>query len=119
MCSRLVNFSKSLRSCDKFAVRFLASMSENDNRTVLGQNLQKIRKECSEKSSEKSSSRKIYTPLTKNEVKQKMNYSAVPESEKWRVPMLLELLDCRNEKVTIPNFSTVETEDILHFICTS
>ena len=80
ICSRLANFHNSLLTCDKFPVRFLARLKEKDQRTVFGQNLKKIGEECGK-------------PFrNKKEVKKLMTYFPLPDSEKWRIPMLKELL---------------------------
>ena len=107
ICSRLANFHNSLLTCDKFPIRFLARLKEKDQRTVFGQNLKKIGEECGK-------------PFpTKNEVKKLMVYFPLPDSEKWRIPILKELFGHKAEKLEIPNFSKSEVEDLLLFICTS
>ena len=109
MCSRLVTFQKSLLTFGKLPVQFLARLREKDQRTVFGQNLRKIEKEC-----EKSSP-------SKDEVKKLMTYSPVPATEKWRIPILKELLSFKADDLAleIPNFSKSEVEDLLQYLCTS
>ena len=46
LSSRLVTFHKSLVTCNKFPVRFLAKLNEKDFRTVLGRNLQGVLDNC-------------------------------------------------------------------------
>ena len=76
-------------------------------RSLFGQNLKKIGEECGK-------------PFpTENEVKKLMTYFPPPASEKWRIPILKELLGHIAEKLEIPNLSKLEVEDLLQFICTA
>ena len=107
MSSRLVSFHSSLISSNKFPVRFLARLKENDQRSVLGQNLAIIRKICGGK-----------IP-SKNLVKRTMKYFPIPEEQKWRVSIIRELLDCREGSRKVLNFTSTEIGDMLEFLCTS
>ena len=106
MSSRLVSFHSSLISSNKFPVRFLARLKENDQRSVLGQNLAIIRKICGGKI------------LSKNLVKKTMKYFPIPEEEKWRLSIIRELLDCKDGSKEMLNFTRTEIEDMLDHICT-
>ena len=107
MNSRLVSFHSSLISSNKFPVRFLARLTENDQRSVIGQNLAKIRKICREKSPSKYS------------VKKSMKYFPIPEDQKWRVSIIRELLDCKDGSKEVLNFTSTEIGDMLEYACTS
>ena len=107
MSSRFVSFHSSLISSDKFPVRFLARIKENDQRSVHAQNLAIIGKKCGEK----FPSKKL--------VKQKLKYFPIPEGQRWRVPIIRELLDCKNGAKELSDFSSTEIEDMLDFLCTS
>ena len=54
--------------------------------------------------------------LTSSIVKSKMKYYQVPEDQKWRVPILKELM---NDKLTIPGFTESELNTIKNHLCTS
>ena len=107
MCSRYSSFHKSLLTCEKFPVRFLARITENDQRTVFGKSLRRIGNECG----------KMFP--TKNEVKSKMKYFPVPNSEEWRLPLLKDLVGCKFDSLVIPRFSKLEVEELLKYICTT
>ena len=107
LCSRFTNFHSSLLTCEKFPVRFLARLSEKDQRTVFGQNLKKISNEC-----------KTVFP-TKNEVKKKMKYFEVPSSEKFRLGLIKDLIGCKFDRLTLLDSSKAEVEEMLEFICVS
>ena len=111
LCSRYVSFH-SLLTCDKFPVRFLAKLQQNDQRTVLGKTLLRIAKEC-------GSGPMLQPSLSKTFVKKNMKYAAVPDSEKWRPSILSELLDARSGRSSMPGFSSAEVEDMIKFVCTS
>ena len=72
LASRYVTFVKSLSSCNKFSVRYLCGLNKNDNRTVLGRTLGRIRLECDVDDS---------IELNAKNVKEKMRYYKVPVTE--------------------------------------
>ena len=108
MCSRYAGFHQSLLTCDKFAVRYLARLHQEDQRTVFGRTLRQIARECT-----------VDFPAKKNIVKKKMKYFAVPEEESWRPSLLSDLLKSRNNISTLPGFSLDEVDEMLKFVCSS
>ena len=46
MCSRYAGFHQTLLKCDKFSVRYLARLHDQDMRTVFGRTLRQIASEC-------------------------------------------------------------------------
>ena len=107
LCSRYSSFHNSLLRCDKFSVRFLARLAENDQRTVFGQTLGQIGNECKKNFPSKS------------EIKRKMKYFEVPNSEKYRLGLLRDLIGCKFGRLTLPDFSKNEVEEMLRFVCVS
>ena len=83
-----MKFVYSLLNCKKSAVRFLASLCFDDKRTLLGKTLSKISYETSV----------CADMLTPSIVKQTLRYSTVPEDQKWRIPLLLELLAVKENR---------------------
>ena len=57
--------------------------------------------------------------LTSSFVKENMKFKPLPEEEQWRVPLLLNLLDIRNDSLDLDNFGKEEIEDIIFDICTN
>ena len=110
LCSRYVSFHKSLLTCDKFPVRFLASLHQNDQRTVFGRTLRQIGNMCGLPPQHFPS--KIL-------VKRKMKYFGVPNSETWRPSLLRDLLGARQDRSALPGFSSAEIEEMIKFVCTS
>ena len=108
LCSRFAGFHQSLLKFDKFAVRYLASLCQKDERTVFCRTLRQIAEEC-----------EVNFPASKNIVKKMMKYFPVPEGESWRPPLLSELLNVRDGISTLPGFSLAEVDEILKFVCCS
>ena len=92
----------------KFCVRYLARLVERDMRTVMGRTLHHLMQQCTVNQLENLS------PVL---VKKSMKYSATPEAEDWRVP--LELMDIRDGKCTLSEFSNSEVEELLAYACIS
>ena len=109
LSSRYVKFAMSLTSCRKSSVRFLSSLCQEDNRTLLGRTLGKIATECGVEPS----------GLSPTTVKRSLGYFPVPDDQQWRVPLLLELLDVRSKKSTIENLTSDQILSIIDSICTS
>ena len=108
MCSRYAGFHQTLLKCDKFSVRYLARLHEQDMRTVFGRTLRQIASECGGD-----------FPVQKEDVKKKMKYFAVPDHEVWRCSLVKELLKVRDNTSTLSDFSRAEVDDMLKFVCTS
>ena len=106
LASRYIKFHEALKKSDKLGVRILATICENDQRTVLGKTLTKISDDC----------RCSREELTANLVKKTMKYFPVPADEQWRTSIAEEL---SNVDLTVPGFSEVELEQILTYICTT
>ena len=104
-----MKFVKSLTSSNKSAVRYLSALCHDDRRTLLGRTLYKIGSECGAD----------HADLTTTLVKNSLMYFPVPDDQQWRVPLLLELLDARSDKMTIENLTSNQISDIIDNICTS
>ena len=110
LCSRYVSFQKSLLTCSKFPVKFLASLCQLDQRTVFGRTLREIGNLC-------GSPPETFPCSTM--VKRKMMYARVPDAESWRPGLLKELMEVRSSKSALPGFSQEEVEEMIKFVCTS
>ena len=109
LSGRYVKFVKSLTTSNKCAVRYLSALCQDDRRTLLGRTLCKIGLDCGVAPSD----------LSANLVKSSLQYFPVPDDQQWRVPLLLELLDARSDKMTIENLTSNQISDIIDNICTS
>ena len=109
LSSRYVKFAKSLTSCRKSSVRYLSSLCQEDNRTLLGRTLGKIAAECGVN----------ILALTPTIVNRLLRYFPIPDDEQWRVPLLMELLDVRSNQCSIENLTSDQISLIIDNICTS
>ena len=57
--------------------------------------------------------------LSSKEVRNNVQYKLVPEEEKWRIPMLKELIEVKAGNWKIEGFSNEELTEIVEFICVS
>lgn len=112
LSSRYVTFYRSLVTCKKFCVRFLARIQERDNRTVLGRTLESLMTECDLPPSKLN---ELTAPL----VKKKCCYMSVPDAEVWRIPMLVELIKVRDSQLALVNLNSDEINDLIDHLCVS
>ena len=112
LASRYGTFYKSLVNCKKFPVRFLARITEGDKRTVLGKTLHSILEMC-------SLSWSRLEDLNARVVKLKCSYFEVPQNEKWRFPILSELLQVRNSNLILGKFENEEVDVMINHLCVS
>ena len=77
-------------------------------RTRYGQNLRNISDRC----------QTSLADLTVPEVKSKVRYRELPEEEEFRIPILREMLDARNNNTTVDGLSRKDMNDIIRYVCT-
>ena len=107
--SRFVKFTQSLVSCSKPSVQYLANISKDDNRTLMGRTLSRISREINIAKAELSSSC----------VNKSMSYFSVPDDNQWRINIIHGLLDTRSSSLSLPNFNPTEIKVMLDYLCTS
>ena len=106
LASRFVKFLRTLRTCDKFGIRLLASVCAMDQRTVFGRTISQISEKCN----------CTLKNLTTCGVKKVMRYYENTEEESWRTGIAREIID---DNLGVPGFTDKELEEILHYICVS
>ena len=111
LASKFVTFHESLMTSSKLPVRFLAHLVADDLRTVHGRNLYGIATLCGMR--QPIDFGQLRSRLVKNSVR----YRTIPDSEEWRVNMCKELLNVRENDVTVPGFSSDELEELLGYLC--
>ena len=110
LSSRYVTFFKTLVASSKLGVRLLARLCSTDRRTVMGRTLETLCLECDVSH---------ITKLSANLIKSKLKYHRVPEEEKWKINVAAELLQLRNQRLSIPGFTIDEIKDMLVYTCIS
>ena len=111
--SRYLTFYKSLMTCSKVSVRYLARIHSNDNNSTMGKTLMYIAESC-------SIDKKDLLSLSSNEVKRRIKYSCLPSQDKWKRDICRELMEKRKRginEVEMPGFSQKEINDMFENIC--
>ena len=108
LCSRLMKFHKTNIECNKPTIKMLACIFQDDQRTRYGQNLRKIANICGNK----------IENLTSMEVKNKVKYKTIPKEEEWRLPVLWEMMEARNNNLNIEGLSKEDINAMIHYVCT-
>ena len=109
LSARLVTFDRALTSCKKSSVRVLANLCRTVSSTVLGDNLLKIAKMCDISINE----------LSSLSVKANMKSFPCPKAEEWRIPLVQELLDVKNNELSIEMCDRLEIDEYIDFLCTT
>ena len=110
LCSRYSSFHEALLKSNKFPVKLLASLHQQDQRTVFGSTLRRI--------ADESGTARGQFP-SKAEVKKNVRYLSVPACEAWRPGLLKDLMEIRRDRAALPGFSAAEVDDMIQFVCTS
>ena len=105
LSSRYVKFEEMLSCSKKMMVNLLAKLAAEDNRTVMGKTMSKLRRELAGHE------------LTGKEIKTNMKYFPVPEHEEWRLDFLQELLEADIKHVLIENMNDVKS--MISILCTT
>jgi hypothetical protein len=110
LASRYVTFYKALTNSTKLIVRFLASLFETDQRTLMGRTLDILCRQLD-----------ISDPsqLSSCIVKRTLKYSEIPEEEKWRTSTVTELLKLRSQSLSLPGLTQDEIDAMLVYTCTT
>lgn len=108
LSGRYTKFVNSLCTSSKVEVALLANMAVQDNRTVMGKTVSKLKQELNSQ------------VLTPNMIKENLKYFPVPQDEKWRLPFLDELLSVEANASTIDEcFSPSDVKLMISSLCTS
>ena len=76
-------------------------------RTVLCRNLNNIAADCN----------LLVTELSKNIIISTLKFSVIPPNEEWRIPLLKELLEIRNDDYALIGFANDDISQIIEFLC--
>lgn len=106
---RFINFINSIRSSKKLALRNLFSSLKNDCQSVTGRNLRYLLCKYN----------KGRVDELNNTVVQNHAYCAISENERWRIPLMKEIIDTRNGQIQVIGMSKDDLNEILNFAATS
>ena len=107
LSSRYIKFRDSLISSNKMEVALLANLAVDDNRTVMGRTLTRMKSElqCQD--------------LSVGKVKRELKYFPTPDCDIWRFSFLEELLEVESKKRTIENLSITDAKSMIAALCTT
>ena len=106
LLARYVTFVKSLLKNEAFEVRYMASLSLSDMRTVTGRSIARILDLCH---TENIADLSAYT------VKKMAKYAVIPVEETWRIGVAKDMLSLHNDN----GLTSIEASEILEFVCSS
>ena len=105
LIKRYLSFIDSLEKSKKKALRDLVQIVKKDVRSITGSNI-----------------RRIMLLQEKNSIEhlkhENVEYHSVPESKKWRIDFLKELLKVKFGEVEVSGFEKNELEEIINYLST-
>ena len=108
LARRFVNFIQSIRLSKKRSLRELLKVLEFDTMSVTGRNLRHILLQTSIFDIRKLKSRDITA-----------KYKDIPRGEEYRVNVIKEIIDIKNQQLEVAGFDDHELDEILRFVCVS
>ena len=108
LASRFSKFVDSLLNSCKLEVAFLANLSVQDYRTVMGKTLSSLLKELNSEN------------ITPKDIKKNLRYFPVPLEEEWRLPFLDDLLAVEAGQCSLhDDFSPDDIKSMISALCTT
>ena len=106
---RYLSFVKAVANSTKKPLRMLLEISRRDVRTTTGSNLRRIMLLTGKGTVEDL------------EVKDanSLHYHKVPACEEWRLNLLKELIDIKNEEIDVPGIDMYQLDQIINYVCTT
>ena len=108
LARRFVNFVQSIRVSKKKSLRELLKVLEYDTMSVTGGNLRQILIDTDTHD---------IRNLEPSDIKAK--YKDIPIGEEYRVNVIKEIIETRNNQLEVPGFENHELEEILRHVCVS
>ena len=105
---RFMSFLNQIESSKKIVPRNLLKTIKYDTRSVTGRNVRMITL---------LAGREKFSDVSKDDI-MKIQYFPINENDVWRVNLILEIIDNRNNDLEVPGFSADEISEILNYACT-
>ena len=109
MIKRFLTFLQQIQKSSKTASKFLLETILQDTRSTTGLNL-----------------RNILLLTNKSNVHElepndaiSLNYNQISDDEKWKIPIIQELIEMKYENLDVENFIKQELDEILEHLCVS
>ena len=105
--SRLIKFQEMLEKSERNCINMLAKISSMDSRTIHGNNLKQIERECKE------------TNLTFKIVKESMKYCQVPLCEEWKIPLVKDFIQTKEENKDLTKQDNIDLNNMIFLLTTT
>ena len=109
LLKRFMNFTNKLMCSGKIAAKNLFNIIRNECRSTTGRNLRKIMYYCG---------KNRISEITSQEISEK-SYHPSPRHEIWRLDLVNELLEIRDNNYELKDWETDEVIDCINFLCTT
>ena len=106
---RFMNFISKIQESQKHAMRSLFTSLKHDCQSITGRNIRFLLNRYN---------KGLITELNKHTTDQG-KYQEIPETERWRINILKELIDAKNGCTEISYFNFKELQDIMEFAATT
>ena len=109
LVKRFLTFLEQIRKSEKSSSKFLLETILHDARSTTGANL-----------------RNILLNTDKSDVSElvpddafKVKYHIIKSEEQWRLPFIADIIEAKNDQLSIPNISDSDLDEMLTVLCTS
>ena len=109
LLERFLNFLKQIENSPKKIPKQLLSFIKHDVRSTTGSNLRNILL---------MTNKSTINDVTKEDIKT-LKYKECEPENAWKIVMVKELVEVRNNQLRVENFENDELDEILTFLCTS
>ena len=109
LIKRFLGFKNQVNKCPKSIIKKFFKLCQNDTQSITGSNFRKIMLLC-----KKTSIDHIVDTDIDN-----LSFCEIPENEEWRLNLVKDLIEARNDPEVLPGFSYAEITDMLEFTCVS
>ena len=109
LVKRFLTFLEQIRKSEKSSSKFLLETILHDARSTTGSNL-----------------RNILLRTEKSDVSElvpddalKVKYHPMKSEEQWRLPFIQDIIEAKNDQLSIPHISDSDLDEMLTMLCTS
>ena len=104
LIKRFINFHISIRNSNQNTLKVLYNTQRFDTRSIFGRNCQFVQSLCGTHELSKSGANKFQV-------------HPIPAGEKWRLPMLSELLNIRDGNLSVNNLNCDDIQSLIDYLC--
>ena len=108
LIKRYIGFIEKIRNSQKTALKMLMMEAMKDVRSVTGSNMRNIMLLLGKSSIES----------VKLEDLESLTYFRLGNEDRWKIPMIKEIVDIKSGEMEVPGFELEELNDLLHHLCT-